>query len=346
MWPSAASAQSSWGSRVLAVTEAGVDTWSPSWYANPDGPARAFFDEFGTVRGPSGSQLLPEAIAGHRVGWFKGGLVFAEGHPSPDGLCPAGELTVRALGLQDALLSAGLPIDRFRGLRRFASSAASAEGWAGLRRADATLNLDAGTRGEGLAVLAGIAACVRDAPGHAEVRYGLDHAVETVYLRGYGGKRVLGRWYDKGLEASSAYRGRRLRGEDQRRWGKLDRRDPWDLDAHALRSGFQRRFYPLWQATRGVTVAGPVVIAEKLLEAVREGSLSPREAEALCGHVVLRVVGGRRGGGISQATMYRREKRIREFGLQLADGVLEEVELDLASVLEQVLETDAWGASG
>jgi hypothetical protein len=329
---------------MLTPTDAGVDTWSPSWYVDPDGPAREFFERFATVRGALGSKLLPEPVGRHRVGWFGSGLVFAEGHPAEDRLSRGDELSWRAMELEDALTGAGVPLVLRD--RPFASSGASSQGRAGVRRLDATLNMSSPSRAEGLAVLAGIAACVRSGPGCEAVHIGLDGGVETVDVLGYGGKRKLGRWYDKGLEAGIAGRGLVIRGEDQRRWAKLERRDVDELDGATLRRGFQRRFYPLWQATKGVTVAGPVVIAEKLVEAVAAGELSAREAEALCGHVLLRVVGGRRGAGISAATMYRREKRIREIGLQLADGVLEPVEINLAEVLEHALDADVWGSDG
>jgi hypothetical protein len=328
----------------MIVTAAGVDTWSPSWYVNPDGAAARWLQDRATVPSARGSWLVPEKIGGHRVGWFPGGLLFAEGHPDGGGLCAPAQLGPRGLDLQDALLEAGLPLPTRE--RPFGDMGAASEGFAGIRRLDATVNVEAGSRAEGLAALAGIAACVRDAPGKAEVFYGPDRGVETVVLRGHAGRRILGRWYDKGLEGTLAPRGRLIRAEDQRRWPKNDRRMVEDCDGGALRRGFQRRFYPLYKASKGVTVAGPIVIAEKLLEAVEAGELSPREAESLCGHVFLQVVGGRRGAGISSATMYRREARARELGLVLADGVLQEVEVDVSEVLEAVLETDLWERSG
>jgi len=329
---------------LVTATAAGVDSWSPSWYADPDGRCARVLRQLATVATARGGMMLPEPVHGHRVGWFPGGLVFADGHPDPDGLCKPSELAARALGLQDALIARGIPlVARERG---FWHADATSEGWAGLRRVDVTVNMEARSRAAGLATLAGIAACVRDSPGHAEVRYGLDHAVETVYLRGYAGRRVLGRWYDKGLESNAAPRGRLIRAEDQRRWGKSDRRDPEELDAAALRAGFHRRFYPLYKATKGVTVAGPIVLAEKMIAAVERGDIGPREAESVMGHMVLRLAGGRRGAGISKATMHRREGRARELGLVVAEGVLEEVEVDVGAVLEAALEADVWGAEG
>jgi hypothetical protein len=333
----------------MIATAAGVDSWSPSWYVDPDGRCARVLRQLATVPTARGGRMLPEPIWGHRVGWYPSGLLFAEGHPDPEGLCKASELPARALSLQDALIAHGLPVKPRE--RLLGTLGSTSEGWAGLRRVDVTVNMDAASKAEGLATLAGIAACVRDSPGHAEVRYGLDHAVETIYLRGYAGKRVLGRWYDKGLESSTAPRGRLIRAEDQRRWGKLERRDPEELDALALREGFRRRFYPLWQATKGVTVAGPVVLAEKLIEAVAEGHITPVMAERLCGHLLLRVAGTRRGAGLPRATMYRREKQLRELSLVLADGVLDEtdldeVQVDVGAVLEAALDADVWGCEG
>lgn len=330
---------------MAVVTAAGVDTWSPSWYVDPEGQCAAWLREFAVVSGAMRSQLLPDAVGSYRVGWFPGGgLVFAEGHPAVDGLCGASELPVRALELQEALLGLGMPLPCRE--RPFTSSGPDSEGWAGVRRLDATVNMQMRSRAEGLAVLAGIAACVRDSAGQAEIRFGLDHAVETVYLLGYAGKRKLGRWYDKGLESNTLGRGLLIRGEDQRRWGKQDRRDPSDLDAIALRSGFQRRFYPLWKATKGVTVAGPVVLAEKLIEHIDAGDISRREAEALAGHFLLKAAGGRRPGRMPRSTMYRREGTARRLGLAAAEGVLEEVEVDVGAVLEAALDTDAWDRCG
>jgi hypothetical protein len=334
---------------LVEATSAGVDSWSPSWYADPDGRCAKVLRKIATVPTARGGMMLPEPVHGHRVGWFPGGLVFADGHPDPEGLCKASELVGRALGLQDALIARGIPLVVSE--RPFWHGASTSEGWAGLRRVDVTVNMESASKSAGLAVLAGIAACVRDSPGHAEVRYGLDHAVETVYLRGYAGKRVLGRWYDKGLEAGLAPRGRLIRAEDQRRWGKADRRDPEELDAQALRAGFTKRFYPLYQATKGVTVAGPVVLAEKLIEAVAGGQITARKAEMLAGHMLLRVAGTRRGAGVSRATMYNREKDLRRLSLVLADGVLDEidldqVEVDVGAVLEAALDSHVWGCDG
>jgi hypothetical protein len=293
-------------------------------------------------------------MLGYRVSWAKSGLLWAEGHPDPEGgLCSAERLPERLGALLRAFDEAGLGLCRevARPLAKMAGSTQSdylpmGRGFAGFGRVDATVNLAMAERCEGLAVLAGIAAAVRDSPGKANIFYGPDRSVETVALLSHAGKRMLGRWYDKALEAAIGPRGTVIRGEDQRRWPKEGRRALGDLTAAGLRSGFHRRFYPLYKATKGVTVAGPLVIVEKLAGLRQDGAISAGEMEKLAGHLVCCVGLGRGGAGLSRETMYRRERRIREFGLQLADGVLEEVEVDVGEVLEQALETDAWERRG
>lgn len=300
--------------------------------------------EHATVPSARGSMLVPDPIGGHRVGVYPGGLVFAEGHPAgPDALCPGRELVVRLLDLQEAIEAAGLPLPKRE--RPFSYLGAESEGFAGLRRVDVTANMGFARGSEGVALLAGIAACMRDSPGHAEVRYGLDRAVETVYMRGYTGKRVNGRWYDKGLESLSAPRGALIRGEDQRRWDKASRRDPAELDGAALRSSFQRRFYPLYQAAKGVIVAGPMVVAEKLADAVAAGELTPGAARRFAGDVLFEAAGYTELG-VSRSTAKRSRSARRKLGIVLADGLLQEVEVDVGAVLEVALESEAWGAEG
>jgi hypothetical protein len=193
--------------------------------------------------------------------------------------------------------------------------------------------------------LAGVAAVATTAPrSQAEVRFAKDGtgAVETVYLRGYSGVKILGRWYDKGLESGMAPRGERVRAEDQRRYPKGHRRGIHELEGAYVRSKFQQRFYPLWQATKGVTVGGVVVLHDRLADLVVEGEISARQAEQLAGYVALQ----KRGVSQKRSTTYNRRKQLRELGLVVADGCLEEVEVDLHEVLEEALESPSWGAQG
>jgi hypothetical protein len=358
----------------MLIAAAGIDSWSPCWYVDRESAAAAMLDELAHVPAARG-MLMSAPIAGHRVGWNRSaGMLYAEGHPSgampgewslgplvaSEGVCGVqerepwlvspGELPVAYEGLVAALEASGVPVPS----SQWAASQEAEDvlpgvegqpGFGGLRRCDATVDIEPGSRARGLAILAGVAAVATTAPrSQAEVRFAKDGsgAVETVYVRGYSGVKILGRWYDKGLESGCAPRGERVRAEDQRRYPKGHRRGIHELEGAYVRSKFQQRFYPLWQATKGVTVAGALVVADRIAELVEEGELSARQAEQLAGYVVLQ----RRGVRQKRSTTYNRRKQLRELGLVVADGCLEEVEVDLHEVLDEALESPAWGAQG
>jgi hypothetical protein len=335
------------------IAAAGIDSWSPAWYVDRESMAARMLDELAHVPAARGT-LMPEAIAGHRIGWVaSSGLLYAEGHPGgEEGLLSPDVLPEALQGVVDAMLAAGVPVPN--GVARVASfgddgalpDADAEPGFAGVRRFDATVDLQCESRGRGLAILAGVAAVATSAPrAQAEVRFAKDGTgtVETVYLRGYSGVKVLGRWYDKGLESfGSGRRGLLVRAEDQRRFPKGHRRDVSELTGEYVRTKFCDRFLPLWQATKGVTVAGPLVLADKVAELVDEGELTARQAESLVGYLVLSKRGLRQG----RSTVYSRRRRLRDLGLVVADGALEEVEVDLHEVLEQALDGGSWGAQG
>lgn len=349
----------------VRVAAAGVDTWSPVWYVDPDSLAGVELSERCTIAAARG-RLLPEPVAGHRVGWeISTGMLFAEGHPSADGLHAAGGDGVGMVPALDRLvgelLSADVPVppglarqawelgfDEDGNMGALTADRVRPTGFAGVRRVDSTVNLATDSLAEGLGILTGVAAVAARAGGGttAELRFGLDGRIETVYMRGRSGRKVLGRWYDKGAESGEAARGRLVRPEDQRRWPKASRRSANELTATYLRGKFHQRFVPLWRASKGVTVAGPVVLAEKLLEAIEAGEIGAREAESVAGHMLLRVAAGRRGAGVSRATMYRREQALGKLGLVAVEGCLQEVEIDLHDVMERTLDAGAWGAQG
>lgn len=285
--------------------------------------------------------VLPEAIAGYRVG-LRGGLLWAEGHPG-EGLAAPATLPEALDALELALLEAGLPLPVGRAGEDFYGD--RHEGFAGIRRLDSTCDLATESSAQGLAIMAGIAAVARDVPrSKVNVWWSQDgRRVETVALHGHGGGQLLGRIYDKGVEAVSAAPGRLLRPEDQRRWAKGHRRDVAELTGQYVRAKHHQRFVPLWRASKGVTVAGPIVLAEKLAGLVRGGEVSPSQAETLAGHLLLSVVGL---PGQSPSTRQRRRRALRDHGLVVADGVLQEVEVNLHDVLEACLETDAWERRG
>lgn len=331
------------------IAQAGIDSWSPAWYVDRDSMAAKMIQDLAHVPAARGS-LMPDAIAGHRVGWVAAsGLLYAEGRPGgEEGLLSPEKLPEALQGLVDAMLAAGVPVPN--GVMRAESYGNDGvlpqfpqqDGFAGVRRFDATVDVDTGSRARGLAILAGVAGVATSATrAQAEVRFAKDGSgtVETVYLRGYSGVKVLGRWYDKGLESvGPGRRGLLIRAEDQRRFPKGHRRAVEELSAEYVRSKFCDRFLPLWQATKGVTVAGPLVLADRIAELVAADELTVRQAESLAGYLVL----SRRGVKQRRSTTYSRRRQLRELGLVVADGVLEEVEVDLHQVLEQALDGAMW----
>ena len=325
---------------------AGIDTWSVCWYLEPETPATRAMKQLATTPAPR-SMLIEESIAGHRVGWFPGTrLLFAEGHPGGEGqLCHGDRLPAALSALTDGLIDRGVlppgyPL-RPRHLPGGRSRPKGGVGFGGIRRLDSTVDLHFDRGVEGLAALSGVAALPVPRVKTQVMREVGGHRVETVYFRGTSGKRVLGRWYDKGVESGSDRRGFRVRPEDQRRYAKDGR-----LDVELVASGtfvrdqFVRRFEPLWRASKGVKVAGAVELAERLGELVDEGVLTPRQAKAAAGWLLLEQAGANRQ---SRATYYRDRRKCADLGLVVADGTIEPVEIDLEEVLEQALDSSTWG---
>lgn len=324
---------------MVELRSAGIDTWSPSWWLEPNSAAARHLAAMCTGRAGGGG-LYPEPIAGHRVGFYATGLLWAEGHPAEGELAPPAALPAALDRLEHALLEAGVPLPI--GRRGEDLYGQRFEGRAGVRRLDSTCDLAVGSTPEGVAILAAVAAIARDMTrAKCNVWWSGDgRRVQTVALHGHAGGRLLGRVYDKGAEAGTAPPGRLLRPEDQRRWDSRQRRGVEELTGHYVREKFVSRFAPLWRASKGVTVAGPIVLAEKLTELIDAGDLTPSQAEKLGGHLLLSAVG--RPTAVSRATGFRRRAQLREHGLVLSDAVLQEVEVDLHSVLEAVLDSDAW----
>lgn len=338
---------------------AGIDTWSPCWYVDPDSMAAGIMNELATTPSGRGS-LLPDAVLGHRVGWHRlSGMLYAEGHPGGDGALLVPDELPAALGdLEQALIAHGVPVPP--GLAHEGSRIAQTDdldGFGGIRRCDATVDYRTSSRSEGLAILAGAAAVAATVPrAQASVRYAKDGSgsVETVYLHGCAGKRVLGRWYDKGLESFGlGRRGQLIRIEDQRRYPKGLRRGVDELTTGYCRHKLQERFLPMWKATKGVKVASVNVLGEKIADLAYEGEITWSAADYLAGYVFLERYGRRLGPDASEkqrAALDRmnrdRRKRLREHGLVHAQGAMEEVEVDLHAVMEQVMDEAAWTPQG
>lgn len=330
------------------IRSAGVDTWSVCWYLRDGSAGHRAMESLATERAAR-SRLLPEEVAGHRVGWFPGSrMLFAEGRPE-EGLC-ASERLPEALeriseGLQDrGILAPSYPLRPVLGPGLDSRPVLGGSGFGGVRRLDSTVDVAFDDPAEGLAVLAGVAALPLPRMKTQVLREVGGSRVETVYFRGSSGKRVLGRWYDKGIEAGTAKRGMLVRPEDQRRFPKEARLDVESIATSSyVRDAFVRRFEPLWRASKGVKVAGSIELARRLKELVEDGELSASEAKAMAGHLLLEQADANLQ---SRATRFRDRAKCRDHGLVLADGVLDEVEVDLGDVLEHALDTSVWGCQG
>lgn len=323
------------------VRGAGVDTWSVCWFLQEGSSPLRSIENLATEKA-SRAALLPEKIAGHRVGWFPGSrMLFAEGHPSEDGLTGAEGLLAAFEQVSEGLADRGLVPPSHRLTRPVGERG---DGFGGVRRLDSTVDLRFDRAVDGLAALAGVAALPLPRSKTKIIRESGGRRVETVYFHGHRGKRVLGRWYDKGIQTGEASRGAWVRPEDQRRFGAAGRL-PLEVVAESsyVRDAFVRRFEPLWRASKGVKVAGVTELAARLGEMVHAGEVKPSTAKALAGHLVLEA------GGVevqARSTRLGDRARCRDLGLVLADGVLDEVEVDLGAVLEEALDSDAWGAQG
>lgn len=332
----------------ITVRRAGIDTFSACWkLAGGSRGARAL-DALATQPASRG-RLVPEKIGGFRVGWFPGpGLAYVEGHPGgEDGLGGASGLAeaLRAVKAQLSDIGVQLPDARsHRGSPALGQS--DRDGFAGVRRVDACVDLDVQDRSAGLALLAAVAATSTVTPRtQSSVRFASDGtgAVETVAFHGLGGKKILARWYDKGVESvGPGQRGVLIRAEDQRRYPS-GRRPPVEAVTGAqLRTNLRQRFYPMWQATKGTKVLTQVRLIRELGRKVDAGELRPTSAEKLAGYLVLA-----RKRWPSTPAEERRDRRRREqfrrLGLIETPAALEDVEFDLHEVLEQVLDGAVWG---
>jgi hypothetical protein len=204
---------------------------------------------------------------------------------------------------------------------------------------DLTVDLEVGRGADGIAVMAGMGSIEVPRLKSETVRERSGRAVETVSWKGSRG--IHARMYDKGVESGSAPRGEHLRLEAQLRYSAGGRLDPRTLNAHHARAIFQGRFAPLWQATKGVTVVGALAVPARLQELVESGEMTEAQADRVVGFLIRDAQGLTRGH--ADRTARRRRAELRELGLVAADGVLEEVEVDLTNVLETCSSSATWG---
>jgi hypothetical protein len=304
--------------RVIA---AGIDTWSPCWYAPPGSPLARALGALATETSGR-ARLLPEPLAGHRVGWFPDPrLVFAEGRARGEALLPAAEVPAALGRLCAALAELGI--------------AATPARCAGLRRLDVAADLHTDSSAEGLALLE----CVATASCGARklAAYRTERRTESVLLKTRA-DRTLARLYDKGAQLG-APPGCRLRFEAQWRFPRERRPAPEHLDPAELRDLFARRFAPLWQAAGGIRLAPGTGLVERVAEAVADGRLAPSRARTLAGYLLLSAAGVPQG---ARRTTYELERECRELGLLASLSAEADRSVDVATVLDECLAPEVW----
>ena len=264
---------------------------------------------------PHGCEIFE--LGNYKAHWMPGlSLLAVEGHPTPGRLCPGDGLA--------------LAYDQVRGLL---DREVGSYDFKGVSRLDATATrvFDAGQ--EGIAFLQGFSAL--DWPRlKPEV---IGKPPETVYLLARNGRgRKLARAYDSGALRGTHTRGEAIRLEDQGRFAS-GARPTLDIDPRAR---FHRRFVPLWQSMKGVRVASLPILTEAVRKQLAAGDLSTAEAERMIGFLHLNTA----GAAYERRTWFRRRRELRDHGFVVADGFFESVDVDLGAVLEEALESPAWGS--
>ena len=303
------------------VFAAGIDTWSPCWYAPPGSPLARALDALAT-EATGRARLVPEPLCGHRVGWFpEPRLVFAEGRAGGETLLPAAQVPTALERLCLALGELGI-------------RAAPAR-CAGLRRLDVAADLRTDSATEGLALLE----CVGAAPFGAGklAAYRAERRTESVLLKTRAG-RTLARFYDKGAQGGEAP-GRHLRFEAQWRFPRERRPAPEALGPAELLDLFVRRFAALWQAAGGIRLAPGSSLVDRVAEAVADGRLAPSRARTLTGYLLLSAAGVQQG---ARRTTYELERECRELGLLASLSADADRYVDVATVLDECMAPAVW----
>lgn len=318
---------------------AGIDTWSVGWYLRPDSDAEQAVNALATRR-VKRFDGLPDQVEGHTVLYdptYR--FLVAEGHPVADELAPVDPQLLASVqeGIADGLEALGIGVPR----EPAPFDRPGSPGAAGVRRLDLAVDVE-GDRGEGTALLSGVAAI--EPPGRLRSvvhRSQSGNRVETVSWQGGRGK--VGRVYDKGVEQSTHAPGERVRFEDQRRYPSGARPLVEDLSAGYARGMFRQRFGALQMATKGVVVTSQARAIEVVQELVDEGTLSASEAVRVIGYLVIEQSGA--DVNLSRTTAWRHRKLAREAGVVLTSCDLEqELEIDLGSRVDEVLHGAEWAA--
>ena len=318
---------------MLSIAEAGVDTWKPCWYVEEDGPAWRAMTQLAT-KGPPYARLVPDVIGRHRVLFnSESGLVAAEGHPIEDGLAQSDQLAAALDELTGALGDYGiqLPAEERDGFDSFGLD--RRPGFDGLGRLDVTVDVGCDPL-EGRAQLAGVAALDLHSLWERMPRYDGAHLNSVTWRSSRG---VAARAYDKWVEQGQlGRRGERIRYEAQRRWGAGHRRTIDELTPLELHRQFHQRLGPLGRSTQGVRVMSQSNASRQLLEQVRDGHITIREAERAAGYQMLREhAKGRLLPEMTRQTDWERRQLLRKTGVVVSTQLTDEVEVDLHEVFDR-----------
>lgn len=306
------------------VTEAGIDTARILYRVRSDQDQDRAAREFDRGR------ALGPMRAGYTAAYE---LLWVEGRPS----------TVFDPGTH-ALLPAGALPDAQEAIRRMVRAELPSAVEVGVSRVDCTASVRFDRPADGWAMARGIAA-MRPPRREVSERFDTGGRPRTLYLHYPGSKRVLERIYDKGHEAGSAPEAMLWRFEAQTRHPNRDRTTAEHWTMERVREQAGTRFRGMAAAAEGLHVRGEAGLRDQLRELVEQGSVTPRHAELLLGHLAAESVGIKR----PRRTRYRRAAELRRLGLAMAmDGYDslggQDVDVDLGAVLDEILTTEKWSA--
>ncbi|HEY7007284.1 MAG TPA: hypothetical protein VH392_12485 [Sphingomicrobium sp.] len=147
---------------------------------------------------------------------------------------------------------------------------------------------------------------------------------------------IRARVYCESFKVAGRKLGEQVRVEAQQR-AAAGARVPLDVAADPAwqRQTFLRRFEPMRKAVDGVTVMTLPILERAVIEDVKSGLRSTREAERLLGASVFLRHG--EGAAYPKATLSRRRRELREAGYVVVDDVAEPVTVHLGDELEAAL---------
>jgi hypothetical protein len=270
----------------------------------------------------------PLDVAGVRVGYTaRLEQLWVEGRPAE--LFGLGTALLPPGGLPDAAAAA-------RGLLGNLGYRSAVE--IGVSRVDSTVTLAFPRPVDGFSVLRGMD-CL-DAPRRITRTFHDGRRLQSVAKLTPRGQ-VMERVYDKGVERGDDDPGLRVRLEAQNRFKGETRTTAEWWTMERVRETFEKRFAPMARAADGLHVTGEAGVRQLVRQLVDDEKITARQAELLLGHIAAETVGIRR----PKRTTMRRRAELRRLGLALAlDGLEDDVDVDLAAVLDAALCAPEWSA--